>query len=42
MKNPEIRMTEKRSNMTGFVAKSELPKAGLKKKSEVLGGTKAG
>ncbi|GEM_PF-2959456 len=28
--------------MTGLVAKNEDPKAGLKKKSELLGGTKAG
>ena len=42
MKKTEIKMTEKSSNITGLVARIELPKAGLKKKSELLGGTKAG
>ena len=42
MKKPEIKITEKRSNITGLVARIELPKAGLKKKSALLGGTKAG
>jgi len=42
MKNAETRITENITNMTGLVAKKEDPKAGLKKKSALLGGTKAG
>ena len=42
MKNAAIKITENKTNITGLVASNELPNAGLKKKSALLGGTKAG